>query len=274
MDMDSWSFEEDVAEFEEEELEVLTLDGDGDGDEDADEDSDADGDENEEELECLADQLENALKQIVSTLTQDEKNLITGTILGFCQPSTSQYGTLSTAYYKGFYFLLVTRDKTTPPGNVPLYNASANYQSAPASQQQIIQLAIPNWDAISDSALWNDLSSALGESSFSDSSALSADLILSFQFARLATEAEHVANDNYATAWGAAALSALAVTLAATYSEPDQLPDMCSFMSTYSASTSLGAPPFALGAQAVLLAYTIVLGYSTAEELEKCVGEE
>ena len=136
-------------------------------------------------------------------------------------------------------------------------------------------IAIPNWDAISDSDLWNDLSEALGESSFSDSEALSADLVLSFQFARLATAAEHTANDQYATAWGAAALSALAITLAASYSEPDQLPDMCTFMSTYSATgTSLGAPPFALGAQAVLLAYTIVLGYSTVEELEKCVGED
>jgi hypothetical protein len=42
-------------------------------------------------------------------------------------------------------------------------------------------------------------------------------------------------------------------------------------MATYQASP--GQPPFALGAQAVLIAYTIVLGYSTVQQINDCVGE-
>jgi len=259
----SWSFEEDDATFAEDQDSYLSLDG-GDGGDGGDGDGDADSEE-EKELDCIGKQLEEALKQIVSTLTQDEKQLITGTILNYCNGQA-----LSTAYYKGFYFLLVTRDKTHPPGNVPLYKASANYNSAPPSQQAIIQAAIPAWDNISDSTLWTNLSEALGESAFSDSNALSADLVLSFQFARLATAAEHTANDNYLKGWGAAGLAGLATALVASFDSASDLPEMCKYMSTYSAS-GLGAPPFAAGAQAVLAAYSIILVTGTAEAFQKCL---
>ncbi|HEX2252553.1 MAG TPA: hypothetical protein VHQ65_04735 [Thermoanaerobaculia bacterium] len=245
-----------------EDLGTPTLDG-GDGDGDGDGDG---GDSDEDEFECIGKELEKALDQLLSKLDPDERDVLTHVISLYAAPPG---GFTTHEMLKPFYVLLVTRNKQT---GEPLYNASAMYRALPADEQQQIQAAIATWDAIPDNPdRWKDLSTGLGEQSIS-TSALKADLILSFQFTRLVTDALHEANDTFLKKWGSANFLAL-VTLLTTKFTADDIADMATFMATYQVS-NLGYPPFALGAQAVLLAYTILLELTTLENLEKCLDDD
>ena len=263
-DPDDLNLDEETASFDDGSFGSLTLDG---GDSDGD--SDADGDADEEDMDCLGKLLANALKNVLAQLDPQQKQIVIGTLVQYALPPSG--GGLSTDYYKGFFFLLVYRDKAT---GEPYYNASANYQSAPQQQQQLIQQGIGQWDALSVTQLWNDLAQALGESPYDDTEALAIDLILAFQAGAIYDDTLHTANNNFIAAWGAAGFAALVTTLATQFNQPDQLPDMASYMATYNAPNNIGQPPFALGAQAVLLAYSIVLGLTTAQDIDDCVGGE
>ncbi len=252
------SLDEDAVSFDDDSVGHLTL-GDGDGDSDGD----GDGDSDEEDMECLGKLLENALKNIVSKLNPQQRIIIEGTILQYALPQ----GGLSQDYYKGFYMLLTTRNKQT---GVPLYNASANYKSAPPQQQQLIQTAINNWDQIAIPALWNDLAEAVEGPNYKGIAAMISDLILGFQFAEIYDDALHNANNQFIQKWTSANFGAFCLQLAAQFSSAEDINQMCSYMSSYQVS-GIGQPPFALGAQAVLIAYSIVLGYTTASEIQKCL---
>lgn len=278
MDEQDWSGglgEEDRWD-DDEEVGLLSLDSDADGDEDADSDSEDADSEEEKELECIGEQLADALKQILSKLDPSSKQEVIASILQTAIPSS--WTLLQTQYYKAFYYLLVSRNKAT---GVPLYSSSALYNAAPPQQQQLIQEGINAWDALSDQAIWASLKNELQGSPYMSggnaNSALSIDLLLSCQFARLVDNAEHTLNDQFSAAWGASGMLALSTQLAAQFDGANDLYEMAGFMSTYSVSSvsvNGGVPPFALGAQAVLVAYSIVLGLASAEALEKCLDDE
>ena len=263
---DRWDSREDDV--------YLSLDSDGDSDGDSDSDSDGDS-EDEKELECIGKQLEGALKQLITRLDPNSNQEIVASILQIALPSS--WTLLQTQYYKAFYFLLVSRNKST---GQPLYGGSALYNQAPQQQQQLIQQAITAWDALSDQAIWSAMANELQQSPYMESGEInepmSADLILSGQFARLVDNAEHKLNDQFSSAWGASSMLALSAQLDVQFNNKNDLYEMAKFMSTYTASgvsVNNGVPPFALGAQTVLIAYTVVLGLATMDELEKCLED-
>jgi hypothetical protein len=255
---ESFSPEEDAGRLGDEDgaLGPLTLDG-GDGDGDGDGDADS---EEEDQLECMAKILEKALENVVSELSPDERLILEAVVADFAYP---QGPGLPTNLLKPFYVLLVNRNKQT---GVPLYSSSALYQAATPQQQQMIQTAISQWDAIPDNTLYADLAQGLDGSTI-DTEALKADLILAFQFARLVDNAQHQENDTFLHNFGTTNFLTLILTDLEPLEDPDKMAD---FMSTYSAP-KLGTVPFATGAQAILIAWMVALGYASADELQKCL---
>ncbi len=253
------SFDEEIGE--------LTLDGDGDGDGDGDADS-----EDDKELECLGKLLEGALQQLVEGLTPVDRALIVEVIAQFSLPSNPLPGSNPNNILKAFYYLLVTRNKAT---GVPLYSTSAIYNANPQYQAQI-QQSISGWDAIPDNPnRWQDLAEGVANGSI-NTQALQLDLVLSFQFTRLVTNALHQANDQFSNQWTPAGMTAqvgvlVAAAKAAGWEGQEALENWCNMMATYQVP-SLGYPPFALGAQTVLLAYTVLANLNTLEQLDDCVN--
>lgn len=249
-----------------EEVGGLTLDGDGDGDGDGDADS-----EDEDELECMGKLLESALQDLVQNLSPQDRNTIVEVIAQFALPSNPLPGSNPNNILKAFYYLLVTRNKTT---GVPLYSTSAIYNANPQYQAQI-QQSITGWDAIPDNPdRWNDLAEGIDNGSI-NTEALQLDLILSFQFTRLVTNALHQANDQFANKWTPAGMAAqvgvlVAAAQAAGWEGQEALSNWAKAMAIFQVP-SLGYPPFAIGAQTVLIAYTVLKGLVTAQQIQECL---
>ncbi len=273
MDIDGQDWDDadhaDVDSFDEE-VGGLTLDG-GDGDGDGDGDADS---EDDKELECLGKLLEGALKDLVQNLGPQDRSTIVEVIAQFALPSNPLPASNPNNILKAFYFLLVTRNKAT---GVPLYNTSAIYNQNPQYQGQI-QQSISGWDNIPDNPdRWNDLAEGIDNSSI-NTEALQLDLILSFQFTRLVTNALHQANDQFANKWTPAGMTAqvgvlVAAAQGAGWEGQEALSNWAKLMAVFQVP-SLGYPPFAIGAQTVLIAYSVLKGLVTLQEIDKCVNGE